>query len=97
MKTPLATLAALGLALSATSAQAESVNVTYKDLNLDTAAGQKILERRIDAAAREACGFQRQRTGTRVRSPGSRECYEAAKISASEQIAARIKGESLGG
>ena len=97
MKTPLATLAALGLALSATTAQAESVNVTYKDLNLDTAAGQKTLERRIEAAARQACGFHRQRTGTRLRGSGSRECYEAAKISASEQIAARIKDESLGG
>ena len=86
MKTPLATLAALGLALSATTAQAESVSVAYKDLNLDTAAGQKTLERRIEAAARQACGFHRQRTGTRLRGSGSRECYEAAKISASEQI-----------
>ena len=34
MKTALATLAAAGLALSATAAQAETVHVTYDDLDL---------------------------------------------------------------
>ena len=34
MKTALATLAAAGLALSATTAQAETVHVTYDDLDL---------------------------------------------------------------
>ena len=43
MNKTLATLAAAGLALTATAAQAENVNVTYSDLNLETVAGQKEL------------------------------------------------------
>ena len=38
MKTALATLAAAGLALSATTAQAETVHVTYDDLDLGSIA-----------------------------------------------------------
>ena len=50
MKTALATLAAAGLALSATTAQAETVHVTYDDLDLGSIAGQKVLSARIDRA-----------------------------------------------
>ena len=46
MKTALATLAAAGLALSATAAQAETVHVTYDDLDLGSIAGQKVLSAR---------------------------------------------------
>ncbi len=97
MKTTLAIFAATGLALSATAANAGSVSVSYADLNLETKAGQKVLEQRIDSAAREACGLDRQRTGTRVPDRAARTCFKQAKASASEQIAARIKDEAMGG
>ncbi|WP_421993516.1 UrcA family protein [Qipengyuania sp.] len=98
MKTTLVTLAAAaGLALSATAAQAGSVSVTYDDLNLDTEAGQKVLDQRIEAAARAACGLDEQRTGTRLQSNAARTCFKEAKANASAQIAARIKSDGLGG
>jgi UrcA family protein len=97
MKTILVTLAAAGLALSATAAKADPVSVSYDDLNLDTEAGQKILEQRIEAAARVACGLDQQRTGTRLQSNASRTCFKKAMASASAQVAARIKKDGLGG
>ncbi|MBO6767242.1 MAG: UrcA family protein [Erythrobacter sp.] len=97
MKTTLATLAAAGLALTANAAHANSVNVTYDDLNLATEAGQKVLEQRIESAARSVCGLDRQRTGTRIPDTAARSCYKKAKASASAQVAARIKSDGLGG
>ncbi len=97
MKTPLATLAALGLALSATTAQAESISIPYKDLNLDTAAGQKTLERRIDKAARKVCGYDRQPTGSRIPDLSVRACVSKAKTEAEAQFASLMDNQSLGG
>eukprot|EP00536_Pseudo-nitzschia_multiseries_P015846 jgi/Psemu1/43925/gm1.43925_g len=75
MNKTLATLAAAGLALTATAAQAENVNVTYSDLNLNTVAGQKELSQRIDRVAREVCGYGAARTGTRLPDRAARECH----------------------
>ena len=97
MNKTLATLAAAGLALTATAAQTENVNVTYSDLNLSTVAGQKELSQRIDRVAREVCGYGAARTGTRLPDRAARKCYEMAKAQAGEQVAARVDEQAMGG
>ncbi|MBX7482217.1 UrcA family protein [Qipengyuania qiaonensis] len=97
MKTTLATIAAIGIALTAGTAHAKSITVTYDDLNLGTAAGQKVLSQRIDKAARDACGYSESRTGTRLQSREAKACFEKAKADVSEQFAALVEDQSLGG
>jgi UrcA family protein len=97
MNKTLATLAAAGLALTATAAQAENVNVTYSDLNLSTVAGQKELSQRIERAARSVCGVDAPRTGSRLPDSAARSCFEMAKARAGEQVAARVDEQAMGG
>jgi UrcA family protein len=52
-------IATAAVALLATAASAEApsqIKVGYADLNLASAAGQEMLDHRIDAAARKVCG-----------------------------------------
>lgn len=99
MKTTLALIAALGLALPAAPAlaQNEPVDIKYKDLDLATPEGQAKLDRRIDKAARKACGADQSRTGTRIAKRDVTACVAAAKRQASQQMAAIIEQEKRGG
>jgi len=99
MRYPAILAAALGAAaVFATPAAAENVSaVTYSDLDLSTSAGQAKLERRIDSAARSACGFAEIRTGTIMRSSAARECYEEAKARVHQQVAELIARDSSRG
>lgn len=97
MKATLAIFAAAGLALSATAAQAETVRVSYDDLNLESAAGQAALDQRIDKAAREVCGHKRGGTRNLRLDQSTRACFEKAKASAGAQMAAHLDRQALGG
>ncbi|MBX7494653.1 UrcA family protein [Qipengyuania sp. 6B39] len=100
MKTPFAALAAAGLAMTAapTLAQdAQSVHVSYADLNLASPEGQKRLDRRIDNAAREVCGYHAVRSGTRIPDPKARACFDRARANAQDRVAAAIEASALGG
>jgi len=100
MMTPIKTataFAAAGLALITTSAFAESVSVSYRDLDLSTAEGREMLETRLDRAAKEVCGIDEVRTGTRIRSRSAGECYENAKTQLSERVAMLVAKEKKGG
>ena len=97
MKTILATVAAAGVALSASSASAETVHVTYADLDLQTAAGQKTLESRIDRASRKACGYTIQGRGDLSAEQAVRSCFDKAKARANRQFAARADAAAMGG
>ena len=90
--------AALGAAaVFAVPAAAETVDVKYADLDLATKAGQDQLERRIDSAARSACGMDKVRTGRLTPSTGVRQCYQQTKASVHEQVAQMIaRGNSRG-
>ncbi|WEK45469.1 MAG: UrcA family protein [Candidatus Andeanibacterium colombiense] len=79
--------AALGAALAAQPAFAESVTVPYKDLDLSTAAGQKQLGNRIDSAARKVCGFDQRVTGTRIPDPEARACVADARKKIEQRVA----------
>lgn len=89
--TPIAVAALAALALTATPSIAKDVEVRYADLNLATAEGQKVLEQRIDRAARDACGYEDTTTGSRIPSSQARSCYRKALDSAKTMMAARIE------
>ena len=57
-------------------AHAESLSVKVSDLNLNTPAGQKVFEQRVNIAARKFCA-ESVTTGTRLGSPAS--CRSAVR------------------
>ncbi|GGC28506.1 hypothetical protein GCM10011371_15060 [Novosphingobium marinum] len=95
----LATLsvAAIGLVLTGATAHAKDVTVTYHDLDLNTAAGQKSLEKRLDRAAREACGYDEIPTGSRLRSSDAVRCYKSVSVQARGHMAKLVDDARLGG
>ncbi len=104
-KTNLIAAAAVGLALGAAAAAttpapafAKEVEVRYSDLNLSTPEGQKKLDRRIDTAARTACGMNTSTTGSRLRSADATECYTKAREDVRNQVSGAVDkagGEQL--
>lgn len=75
----------------------QSVAVSYADLNLGTVAGQKALERRINAAAKKVCQWDKHAVGTRILSPDRRACFDKARQSAKKQMASLINTTARGG
>lgn len=94
---PLIAASLAAATLIATPAFAESVRVEYKDLDLATDAGQKTLQGRLDAAARQVCGMDDIRTGTRVPDASARKCHKDALASLEQQFAAVIDKARAGG
>jgi len=92
-----AAAAALATVATATPVLAADVTVTYKDLDLKTPAGQQALTRRLDRAAREACGIDAIATGTRVRSSEAQTCYDQAKARNKAAFASLVDDQHLGG
>jgi UrcA family protein len=92
------TIRTISLALAAASAlitpaiafagetQTQKVTIAYKDLDLSTEAGQKELDRRMDKAARDACGMDEKVTGSRLSTSESRECYGAARTQIGQSL-----------
>lgn len=97
MKQTLIALSAAAVALSATPSFAKDIAVSYGDLNLSTIEGQKTLERRLDRAAKKACGYDVSITSTRLSSPKTEACYAKAKASAQTTVAMLIEDARLGG
>ena len=89
-----AAVSAAPLAAAETSA---SVAGKYSDLDLSTKAGQEKLERRIDNAARSACGMDASRTGTRLPSSEARQCYEQTRANVHERVARLIARDNSRG
>ncbi len=100
MKTVFAAAAA-SLALIASPALADtseaSRNVSIAGLDLATPEGQRLLDQRIETAARAVCAANRSRTGTRIQGREVRECVKAARTSARSQVAAAIADQQRGG
>ena len=70
--------------------------VSYKGLDLNTAEGQKMLEQRVEIAARRVCDYNARPTSTRMRKE-ARACLAKARINARAQVAAVIEDERRGG
>ncbi|WP_165271766.1 UrcA family protein [Pelagerythrobacter rhizovicinus] len=88
--------AAAVLGAAATPAFAESLSIPYQDLNLATAEGQKTLDLRIEKAVRDFCAMN-PRTGSRIISGESRQCYAEMKKQVQTQFAAIVDRQRLGG
>lgn len=102
MKTFALAAGTFALAFTASPAFAGQVekaeeDVSFAGLDLDTPEGQKMLDSRIDRAAKIVCGVDAVRTGTRIKSAEARECYDKARASAKRQVASIMEDERLGG
>ena len=73
-----------------------TMTVSYAGLDLNTIEGQKLLEQRVEIAARRVCNYNRTQTGTLIRTK-ARECLAKARASASQQVAAIIEDQRRGG
>lgn len=102
-KTAIHAIAAVGLAGAAvTPALAQEfdrtrVVVSYADLDLGTAKGQKILDLRVAKAVRNACRTVDPRSGTRLMTQDAQACLNRARAEAKQQVAAVIANEQRGG
>ncbi len=102
MKTYLLAAAALGLAASTTPALAgpdggSSMKISTTGLDLATPEGHKMLDQRIERAAKSVCQVNQVRTGTRTKSHAAKQCMTKARASAKRQVAAIIEEQRRGG
>lgn len=94
------TAALLSAAIFATplvaSAQdgSRTTGVTYRDLDLATTEGRAELDRRIDNAARNACGMDEVVLGTRLPTSGQRRCYRDARAQLDQRFAQLVNANS---
>ncbi len=91
--------AACGLALVSIPAvsSAETVTVLYEDLDLSSKSGQKELDRRIDTAAKEHCGSNQIRTGTRLKSTATKKCESDMRAAFDRHFAGILRDARKGG
>ena len=89
--------AAFAALIAAPPVLAETAAVTYQDLDLSTQQGRDELDNRIDAAAKKVCGFGEVRTGSRMISGDSRNCYKQARKELEQRIAALRQKKAAGG
>lgn len=102
MKTLAIATAAIGLVFTAAPALADqgeyrTMDVSVAGLDLDTPEGQALLDQRVQRAAREVCGYNEQRVGTRIRDNGARACLARVKAEAKKQVAAIREDQRRGG
>lgn len=76
------------------AAYAKSKYVSYNDLNLSTESGQKVLQNRIEIAARKVCEFDRPTTGSRLPDQDMRVCYHQAIAQTQARVASTIDASS---
>ncbi|MCX7676873.1 MAG: UrcA family protein [Alteraurantiacibacter sp.] len=77
----------IGTSAAAQERETRTVGVTAQDLDLTTEHGQAELARRIDYAARQACGVNERQVGSNIRSREARECYRTAKRDLEQRFA----------
>lgn len=105
-KTITLTLAALGLAGTAvTPALAgaigqpvvKTMTVPTHDLDLGTAKGQRMLDKRVERAVRSVCRTVSLENGSRILSQDATNCLANARADARQQVAALVSDEQRGG
>jgi len=96
-RTVFALAVALGTLAMAQPALAEAVVITYSDLDLTTQKGREELDRRLDRAAKQACGIDDVATGTRIVSGEARACYKDARKQIDKSLAAVLDNKAVGG
>lgn len=93
--------ASVGLAGIATPVLAQGPEkkverVSFEGLDLNTMKGQKMLEQRVEIAARRVCDYDRAQTSTRMRNE-ARACLAKARVAARQQVTAVIEDQQRGG
>lgn len=85
------------LAFAGSPALAKTENVRFNDLNLNSAAGQETMARRINQAAQRVCAID-EPTGSRIKMPREqRKCIARAQREARAQLARQAaKAKSAG-
>ena len=91
------TAAVLAVPAVAAEDQPPTVGVHYSDLDLTSEAGQKQLDLRLERAARNVCGMNETRVGSRLRANHSRECYREARRHLDQEFAQLVSRKSAGG
>lgn len=94
--------AALSMTISPAPAFAQerqptTVAVRTSDLNFSDPATRRVLDHRIERAARSACGLDDIRTGTRLGSSDDRACYRQALHATRMQVAEIAENARRGG
>jgi UrcA family protein len=98
IKTALFAVAAAVATIAATApVLANDIAVSYKDLDLTTPEGQSKLARRLDVAARNACGMDEARTGTRMPAQSATACYKQAQARSKNTMATIVGDAQRGG
>ena len=102
-KTAVSALATLGLACAAVTpafagnSEPRTASVSFADINIGTAKGQKILDQRIEKAVRQVCRTTNLDTGTRIMNSDALNCLAKARADAKRQVAALMANEQRGG
>ena len=93
-----AALAAAGLAAPAFAdeGEAHTAEVRYSDLDLSTQAGRKMLDFRVEKAARNVCRVEESVVGTRILPKDRRTCYREARRQIDRQLAVLTAGDPAG-
>jgi UrcA family protein len=93
-----AALAAASLTAPALAEDSDvnAASVPYHDLDLTTEAGRKTLDFRVEKAARQVCGIDESRTGTRVVPKDRRDCYREVRRQLDRQLAVLMAGDTTG-
>jgi UrcA family protein len=102
MKSFVLAAAALGLVSTTAPAFADqrermTIKVELDDINLGTAAGQKVLDQRIERAVRTVCRTNDLTTGSRVLTQEKRDCLVRARAEAREKVAVVMGDLQRGG
>lgn len=96
-------LAALGLAgaaigpAMAAEMQHKTIRVSTTDIDLGTAKGQKILDKRVEKAVRQVCRTTSLTSGSRMMSRDALACLAKARTNAKQQVAALVLEQQRGG
>ncbi len=102
-KTAVHALSTLGLAAAAVAPafaeeyEHKTLSVTYADLDLSTAKGQKILDQRVEKAVRHVCRMTNLDSGTRIMNSDALNCLAKARADAKRQVAVLMTNEQRGG
>ncbi|NJS15627.1 MAG: UrcA family protein [Sphingopyxis sp.] len=77
--------------------QTMTIRVPTGDIDLGTAKGQKVLDQRVEKAARQVCRTTSVTTGTRIMSQDAAACLAKARSDARLQVAALTTEQQRGG
>ena len=89
--------AAISPAVAANTSEPMTQTVATADINLATAEGQRVLDQRIERAARNVCRVGKPLAGTRIANPEDRACLARARADARQQVAVLNQVEQRGG